>query len=50
MIYFSNNASKGWDESFKGEPAQNDVYEWKPEIMHSDKQEFMYIGKINLIS
>ena len=49
LIFESFNQEEGWDGSFKGQPAKQDVYIWKVTGTYTDGRGFMKTGDVTLL-
>jgi len=50
LLYTSNNIDQGWDGTYKGNPAQMDVYVWKVRYRRDHKENWIEeIGRVSLI-
>ncbi|MBT6513147.1 MAG: T9SS type B sorting domain-containing protein, partial [Crocinitomicaceae bacterium] len=50
LIYNSQIPGQGWDGTFKGMPAQQDIYVWKLEVVNQmNNQKHQYKGHVTLL-
>ncbi len=49
LIFFSNDLNRGWDGTYKGEPAIQDTYIWKVTVRDGFGEWKKYKGHINLM-